>query len=57
MVIGFAKNRAISYQDEINAGYYGQKQITMHPIYIYCMTKTSESTTQQRQSHVFSDKN
>ena len=35
MVMDFGQNRKVFYQDEIKAAYYGQMQITMHPIVLY----------------------
>ncbi|XP_038055143.1 uncharacterized protein LOC119727354 [Patiria miniata] len=35
MVMDFGQNRKVFYQDEIKAAYYGQMQITMHPVVMY----------------------
>lgn len=31
-IMDFAKNRTISYQDEIKSAYFGAKQVTIHPV-------------------------
>ena len=43
LVLDFAKNRLVHYQDEIKSAYFGQQQITMHPTVVYYC---------QRDSHV-----
>lgn len=35
MVMDFGQNRKVFYQDEIKSAYFGQSQITMHPIVVY----------------------
>lgn len=35
MVMDFAQNRKIFFQDEIKAAHFSQKQVTMHPIVVY----------------------
>ena len=35
MVMDFARNRWVYYQDEIKAAYFSQRQIIMHPIVCY----------------------
>lgn len=35
MVMDFARNKTLEYQDEIKSAYYQQGQVTMHPIVVY----------------------
>ncbi|XP_041455380.1 uncharacterized protein LOC121408110 [Lytechinus variegatus] len=35
MVMDFARNRKVFYQDEIKAAYFTQQQVTMHPVVCY----------------------
>lgn len=35
MVMDFAQNRKVFFQDEIKSAHFSQKQITMHPIVVY----------------------
>ena len=35
MIMDFGQNRKVFYQDEIKSAYFGQRQITMHPIVMY----------------------
>lgn len=42
MIMDFAKNRELFYQDEIKSAFYGRNQVTMHPIIIYYQTASNE---------------
>lgn len=35
MVMDFAQNRKVYFQDEIKSAHFAQRQITMHPIVVY----------------------
>ena len=35
IVMDFATNRLMNYQDEIKSAFFGQKQLTLHPSVIY----------------------
>ena len=51
MIMDFAKNRAVHYQDEIKSAFFGKGQITMHPTVIYYRDTTTKEL--KRESHVF----
>ena len=42
MIMDFAKNRELFYQDEIKSAFYGRSQVTMHPIIMYYRTTSAE---------------
>ena len=50
LVLDFAKNRTVHYQDEIKSAYFGQRQMTMHPSVVYYRSKEGKLV---RESHVF----
>ena len=50
MILDFAKNRTVHYQDEIKSAYFGQRQMTMHPSVVYYRSNKGKLV---RESHVF----
>ena len=49
----FSENYSLRHQDQIESAYFSQKQITLHPVYLYhhAPDSTEENIKIQKRSH------